>query len=327
MALSSTCKQSQQLNITVAHAIIDIPPNATWTQNGITVAGGNGQGSGLNQLSYPHNLYVDDDQIVYVVDYGNHRVVKWKRDAMSGQVVVAGNGEGNRMDQLSRPTDMIFDKNTDSLIICDNGNKRVVQWPRQRGTSGQTIISGVPCWGLTMDDYGSLYASDIGKHDVKKWRVGDTSGAVVAGGNGKGGRPDQLSYPTYVFVDRDHSVYVSERDNHRVMKWVKGAKEGIVVAGGLGKGNSLTQLHYPHGVVVDQFDTVYVADWENDRIMRWPKGATHGSVIVGGNGRGAQANQFDRPVGLFFDRHNNLYVADRSNDRVQKFNINPSSSS
>ncbi|CAF1474254.1 unnamed protein product, partial [Rotaria sp. Silwood1] len=103
------------------------------------------------------------------------------------------------------------------------------------------------------------------------------------GGNGSGNRLDQLSYPQYVFVDRDHSVYVCDGNNHRVMKWMEGAKQGIVVAGGQGKGNGLTQLSYPRGVVVDQLGTVYVADEWNNRIMRWPKGATQGSVIVGGN--------------------------------------------
>ena len=32
------------------------------------------------------------------------------------------------MDQLNRPTDVIVDKKNDSLIICDQGNRRVVRW-------------------------------------------------------------------------------------------------------------------------------------------------------------------------------------------------------
>ncbi|CAF4892555.1 unnamed protein product, partial [Rotaria sp. Silwood2] len=32
---------------------IDIHPNARWQQNGLTVAGGNRQGNGINQLSNP----------------------------------------------------------------------------------------------------------------------------------------------------------------------------------------------------------------------------------------------------------------------------------
>ncbi|CAF5193164.1 unnamed protein product, partial [Rotaria sp. Silwood1] len=99
---------------------------------------------------------------------------------------------------------------------------------------------------------GSLYVTDVGKNEVRRYRRGESQGTVVAGGNGSGNRLDQLYYPQYVFVDRDHSVYVSEWGNHRVMKWMEGAKQGIVVAGGQGKGNDLTQLSSPEGVVVDQ---------------------------------------------------------------------------
>jgi sugar lactone lactonase YvrE len=300
---------------------IDIHPNAKWQQNGLTVAGGKGQGNGINQLYNPLGLYVDDDQTVYVADLENHRIVEWKWGAMSGQVVAGGNGSGNGAHQLSIPYDVIVDKERDSLIICDYSNSRVVRWPRRNGASGETIISNIDCVGLTMDENGSLYITDWEKHEVRRYRRGESEGTVVAGGNGSGNRLNQLSGPRYIFVDRDHSVYVSDFGNHRVMKWVEGAEEGIVVAGGQGQGNGLTQLANPSGVVADQLGTVYVVDWGNNRIMRWVKGAIQGSVIVGGNGEGGQSNQLLRLERLSFDRHGNLYVVDYGNHRVQKFSI------
>ncbi|CAF5009562.1 unnamed protein product [Rotaria sp. Silwood1] len=240
---------------------------------------------------------------------------------MSGQVVAGGNGQGSGTHQLSNPLDVIVDKETDSLIICDYSNKRVVRWPRRNGTSGETIISNINCQGLTMNENGSLYVVDNGKHEVRRYRRGESQGTGVAGGNGSGNHLDQLNDPQYVFVDRNNSVYVSEWGNDRVMKWVEGAKQGIVVAGGQGQGNGLTQLYGPQGVVVDELGTIYVADAGNDRIMRWTKGATQGSVIVGGNGRGGQSNQLNWPVGLSFDRHGNLYVVDNGNNRVQKLHM------
>ncbi|CAF4008861.1 unnamed protein product [Rotaria sp. Silwood1] len=300
---------------------IDIHSNARWQQNGITVVGENGKGNGINQLSNPWGLFVDDEQTIYVADQGNHRIMEWKWGATSGQVVAGGNEEGSGTHQLSYPYDVIADKGTDSLIICDRWNNRVVRWPRRNGTSGETIIFNISCMGLTMDENGSLYVVDWRKHEVRRYRRGESEGTVVAGGNGNGNRLDQVNGPHYVFVDRDQSVYVSDGWNHRVMKWMKGAKQGIVVAGGQGEGNGLTQLSYSEGVVVDQLGTVYVAEYGNDRIMRWSKGATQGSVIVGGNGQGGQSNQLNGPEGLSFDRHGNLYVVDYRNHRVQKFNI------
>ncbi|CAF1291855.1 unnamed protein product, partial [Rotaria sp. Silwood1] len=262
---------------------INIHPNAQWQQNGITVAGGNGYGNGINQLSNPLGLYVDEDQTIYVADQYNHRIVEWKWGATSGQVVAGGNGQGSGAHQLNNPYNVIVDKERDCLIISDTSNRRVVRWPRRNGTSGETIISNIVCVGLTIDENGSLYVVDCEKNEVRRYRRGESQGTVVAGGNGSGNRLDQLYNPHYVFVDRDHSVYVSEWDNHRVMKWVEGAKQGIAVAGGQGQGNGLRQLSYPQGVIVDQLGTVYVADAGNHRIMRWPNVANQGSVIVGGN--------------------------------------------
>ncbi|CAF1535198.1 unnamed protein product, partial [Rotaria sp. Silwood1] len=300
---------------------IDIHPNALWEENGITVAGENEEGDGANQLSFPWGLFVDDEQTIYVADQNNHRIVEWKWGVTSGQVVAGGNRQGSGAHRLSCPRDVIVDKETDSLIICDGGNTRVVRWSRRNRTSGETIISNIACAGLTMDENGSLYVVDYAKHEVRRYRREESKGTVVAGRNGHGKDSDQLNEPYDVFVDRDQSVYVSDSGNHRVMKWMEGATQGLVVAGGNQQGNGLTQLSNPAGVVVDQLGTVYVADQGNNRIMRWPKGATQGSVIVGGNEREGQSNQLDWPIGLSFDRHGNLYVVDHGNHRVQQFNI------
>jgi sugar lactone lactonase YvrE len=300
----------------------NIHQNTKWIQNGATVAGGNGQGNGLNQLNCPIGIYVDDDQTVYVADCENHRIVEWKYGASNGRVVAGGNGQGNNVNQLDRPRDVVVDKNTNSLLICDRNNRRVTRWPLRDGTSGQPIISDIDCGRVAMHESGYLYVSDYKKHEVRRWKVGGTNGVLVAGGNGEGNGLNQLNTPTFVFVDENQSVYVSDLKNHRVMKWMKDAKEGIVVAGSQGQGNGLAQLSDPTGVIIDHLGAVYVCDSYNYRIMRWCRGATEGSIVVGGDGEGKRANQLSDPVDLSFDRQGNLYVVDSSgNHRVQRFDI------
>ncbi|CAM4981259.1 unnamed protein product [Rotaria socialis] len=298
-----------------------IPANATWAQNGVTIAGGHGRGNATNQLNEPHGLFVDDDQTVVIADYWDHRIMQWKNgDTTNGQVVAGGKGQGNGLHQLDRPHDVLIDKETDSLIICDD--KRVVRWSRRSGTTqGEILIDNIYCNGLAMDEQRYLYVPDWIKHEVRRYQLGEKNYTLVAGGNGKGNDTNQVSLPRYVFVDRQQSVYISDRDNHRVMKWNKGAKEGIVVAGGQGYGNALAQLNGPNGIFVDTLGTLYVADYENHRVMRWTQGAKQGTVIVGGNGSGKGANQFSGPWGLSFDQHGNLYVVDMGNHRVQRFSI------
>jgi hypothetical protein len=81
--------------------ISNINIDAKWIQNGITVAGGNGSGSGLNQLSDAWGVYIDDDKTVYVADSLNDRIVEWKNGATSGQVVTGEDWYGNQNDQLN----------------------------------------------------------------------------------------------------------------------------------------------------------------------------------------------------------------------------------
>ncbi|CAF1458666.1 unnamed protein product, partial [Rotaria sp. Silwood1] len=173
----------------------NIDSHAKWIQNGVTVAGGNGQGSDTNQINQPFGLCVDDDETIYVADCSNHRIVEWKCGATIGQIVAGGNKSGDGAHQLNSPTDVIFDKATDSFIIADYGNKRVVRWPRQNGTNGKTIISNISCHGLTIDEKGSLYIVDHENHEVRRYSIDDTEGTVVAGGNGQGNQPDQLLKP------------------------------------------------------------------------------------------------------------------------------------
>ncbi|CAF0943884.1 unnamed protein product [Rotaria sordida] len=240
----------------------------------------------------------------------------------NGQVVAGGNGQGNRLDQLNQPTHVLISKETDSLIICDRWNRRVIRWSRRSGTTqGEILIDNIRCWRLAMDDQRYLYISDIDKHEVRRYQIGDKNGTIVAGGNGEGDGLNQLSWPANIFVDQQQTIYVSDYHNNRVMKWNKDAKEGTAVAGGQDRGNALTQLSDPYGLFVDTLGTIYVADSLNHQVMRWPKGAKLGTVIVSGNGHGEGANQFKVPIGLSFDQHGNLYVVDQWNHRIQRFSI------
>lgn len=192
----------------------------------MTVAGGNGQGNQLNQLSNPRSMFIDDNQTIYITDDSNDRLVEWKPNALNGQIVAGGNGKGYQINQLNLPRDVIMDKETNSLIICDTNNRRVIRWPLGKSTtSGEIIIENIDCYSLTMNKNGSLYISDSTQSEVRRWKKGETNGIIVAGGNGKGGDLNQLNWPTYLYVDEDYSLYVADSNNHRVMKWLKDAKQ------------------------------------------------------------------------------------------------------
>ncbi|CAF1224513.1 unnamed protein product [Adineta steineri] len=293
-----------------------------WKQNAITVAGGNGEGQESNQFKCPYGIFIDEYKNIFIADYNIHHIVECKYNAKEGQIFVGENKQGNRMDQLNYPTDVIINQQNRSVIIADRWNRRVIQWVNQ---NQQILIDNIDCYGLAIDKYGFLYASNGVKNEVRRWKMGEyeNEGTIVAGGNGKGNRLNQLNHPTDIFVDEDQSVYVSDQNNHRVIKWGKDAKEGRIVAGGNGQGKNLNQLSLPHGVIVDDLGQIYVTDSHNHRIMRWCEGKEEGEVVVGGNGKGNQSNQLNLPSGLSFDDEGNLYVPDYLNHRIQKFEVIP----
>ena len=197
----SKCWKVSLLSISAPLYWNHIKPGSTWKKYGVTVAGGNGQGAGISQLNHPFRLFLDNNQFLYILEHINNRVTKWKLGSMVGQIVAGGNGQGSRNDQLSNPGGIVVDRGRDSLFIADYGNKRIVQWSLQGARSGKTIISGVSSFGLTMDEQGFLYVSDWSRNEVRRWRVGDSQGTLVAGGNGCGSRLNQLNGPRQIFVD------------------------------------------------------------------------------------------------------------------------------
>ncbi|CAF4280841.1 unnamed protein product, partial [Adineta steineri] len=113
-----------------------------YNNEGIVVAGGNGNGSQLNQLSRPDFIFVDEDESVYiseyynhrvivddlgqiyVVDFGSHRVMRWCKEKKEGEIVVGKNRQGNQPNQLYFPRGLSFD-DEENLYILDANNYRI----------------------------------------------------------------------------------------------------------------------------------------------------------------------------------------------------------
>ncbi|CAF4704789.1 unnamed protein product, partial [Rotaria socialis] len=184
----------------------NIPANATWAQDGVTIAGGHGNGDATNQLYRPFGLFVDDDQTVVIADNDNHRIMQWKNgDTTNGQVVAGGKDHGNGLHQLRY---QLGDKNG-TLVAGGNGNG-----------NGLNQLN-VPRY-LFVDRQQNVYVSDNENHRVMKWNKGAKEGIVVAGGQGEGNALTQLSFPTGIFVDTLGTLYVADFWYNRVMRWTQG---------------------------------------------------------------------------------------------------------
>jgi sugar lactone lactonase YvrE len=93
-------------------------------KEGSIVAGGQGEGDGLTQLSNPQGVIVDQSGNIYVADSWNHRIMRWPKGSRKGSVIVGGNGQGQQPDQFSCPLGLSFDREG-GLYVVDWGNNRV----------------------------------------------------------------------------------------------------------------------------------------------------------------------------------------------------------
>lgn len=63
-------------------------------QQGLVVAGAQGQGKTCEHLHWTCGILVDSFGLVYAVDQKNARVMRWSPGARAGKVIVGGNGQG-----------------------------------------------------------------------------------------------------------------------------------------------------------------------------------------------------------------------------------------
>lgn len=143
--------------------------------SGVIVAGGNGQGSALNQLNSPRHIFVDQDCSLFISDSDNHRVMRWMPHYREGIVVAGGHGQGDGLGQLNRPSGTFVD-GMGSVYVLDQRNSRVMRWTC--GSSEGNVIIGENGYGsqknqlhqpasMSLDQKGNLHIVDTSNHRIQ----------------------------------------------------------------------------------------------------------------------------------------------------------------
>ncbi|CAF4051194.1 unnamed protein product [Adineta steineri] len=147
-----------------------------YDNEGIVVAGGNAKGYQFSQLNFPTFIFVDEEQSVYVSDYNNDRVVKWRKDAKEGRIVAGGNGQGENLNQLFAPEGVIVD-DLGRIYVADCENHRIMRWFEGK-EEGEIVVGGNGIenelngpMGLSFDDEGNLYVADCDNYQIKKFEI------------------------------------------------------------------------------------------------------------------------------------------------------------
>ena len=300
---------------------IDLPPDAYWDQQGLTVAGwANGlNGSSRTQLALPFGISITDDDVLYISDAHNNRVVVVDLNSISN-ISIIGSGPGNSTNEFDLPFDL-FIRNSSLYVIDDH---RVKRMPLDGSHPFIVpVLSGLNLpFYLYVDIDDNIYLSDTHNYRVLLFPSNGTNFTVVAGTGIPGYGNDQFNYTYGIFVTKNATIYVADCYNHRIMKWELGALVGIRVAGTGISGTRSEQLDHPTQIIVDTNGFMYISDADNSRIIRWAPHSRAGICIAACTGvSGVDSTRLIGPHSLTFDKYGSLYVSDRLNNRIQKFQI------
>ena len=262
-----------------------------WNPIGITLIGNGSNGTSLSQLNGPLGVFVDANNLVYIADSENNRVLS-----------VSSTTNGT---------------NIGTLVAGITGVSTLASNTLNYPTA------------VYVDSQLNLYISDANHYRVQRWSHGASNGSTVAGSatGVPGSTLDKIDTSFALYVDTANNVYVSDAFNARVVKWSSGAVTGVLVAGNGSLGYTPNQLDLPLGIVVDsQSNIIYIADYSMQTIVAWPSGMSAGSIVAGVNStQGSIPSLFSYPWGVIRDTYGNLYVSDHGNHRIQKFCANGSS--
>jgi sugar lactone lactonase YvrE len=211
---------------------------------------------------------------------------------------------------------------------------------------------GVP-QGITIDNSGNLYFTDISNNVV--WMVAQGTGtmSLVAGNGSYGYSGDngpainaQLYGPSAVAVDKAGNLYIADTYNNLVREVAAGTGTITTFAGvygqpaypghnGDGGLASAAYLNYPTGLAFDKSGNLYIADSGED-LVRVISAATGIITTFAGSGDNAETNAnngdggpatkalVNSPGPLAFDAAGNLYIGEEYGGRVRMVAANTS---
>ncbi len=190
------------------------------------------------QFYYPAGMAIDSNDILYVADYGNHKIRKITPDGIVS--TLAGTGE----------------------MGAANGTTETAQF------NGPT--------GVGVDSQGTVFVADYYNHSIRK--ITTSGQVTTLAGNGTIGHEDGIGEsarfynPAIVAVDADDNLFISDEQNNKIRKITpNGEVSTYAGSGAQGDIDGLAdqaQFNLLTGVVVDAAHNVYACDYGNHRIKK-----------------------------------------------------------
>jgi len=269
-------------------------------------------------LSLPTGIAADQQGNLFIVDSGNHRVV---RLTSSGKMLLSWGIQGTQAGEFNfyKDNGTLCGIAVDALgqvYVVDKGNDRIqkfssfgdfsLMWGGAGSEPGQFMraiyIAAAPD--------GSLYVTDDSNPLVQQF---DANGELLQtwGSYGKG--DGQFRHATGIVVDSSGNVYISDYQNRTIQKFngrgefIKSWKTGQPGKYGI-----------PEALAVDNEGRIYVTDSRLIQIEVFDQeGNSLGVIPLPKDG----VSNPVLPYGIAISGENEIFVTDRDNNRLLKINL------
>jgi DNA-binding beta-propeller fold protein YncE len=261
-------------------------------------------------LAQPQALAIDPEGQVFVVDTGNHRVLKFDH---AGNFVSAIGGFGWSREQFDRPLDITAKTGLD-VFIADYNNERIERYDTKLNyissfysdaAVSATLQFGFP-GGVDISRHGELFICDREHDRILKLNIrGEPDLSFGDFNTGEG----QLQLPAKIEISLNDFVYVSDQTANEIVVFDY-------------YGNYLSRfgkevLNQPNGLTWSADGKLYIADSGNHRVVVFNK---EQQLIFSWGERGEKIGAFNQPLDVAVFK-NQIYVLDSGNRRIQVFEL------
>jgi surface protein len=151
------------------HRVQKWEPGAT---QGITVAGGNGEGSGPNQLRSPRAITVGKDGAIYVSD-ANNQITKWLPGKAEKEVLPFNSSDSWDIHVDENDNLYILERWTHTLVKYAKGSsERIILAGKSDGSSGSSLDRLNDATSFYVDAAKNILIADKQNHRIVKYQFG-----------------------------------------------------------------------------------------------------------------------------------------------------------
>lgn len=234
------------------------PPGKTQVPVGILIDQQIAGGIVGRTLMSPAGVAVDRQGVLYLVDAGNHRLIRFNPDLMP---LRDAGGHGSQPGLLDRPGFAAIDSDL-NILVSDAGNRRLCRYNSRLEFVEEISLQdeedplkfGLPS-GLAITSFGEIWVAD---EQNNRLAVFDNIGRFdrFVGGFAYGG--GELLAPQKLVAVDDQEFYVCDGGNGRIVVYDEyGNFEREVID---------DELASPHGMALDPLGRLWVADQTTGRL-------------------------------------------------------------